>query len=238
MTPSAMSPSTKSPARGAASEAEGRAPSDKARRRTSIRQDAVNLPNLLTMARIALIPVVLWLLADGTPEMSFWAAMVYAVSAITDFVDGYLARRMNLISVLGKFLDPLADKLMVMATLVMLVGMGRVHYAIVAVILARELSITSLRVIAMSEGVTIAAGQGGKEKAALQMVAIFMLIIRHTYDVDFGLFAVRTSFHDVGLTLLWVSVAWAIVSAGEYVKLFVEAVEQKEKRLAEQDREA
>ena len=94
----------------------------------------------------------------------------------------------------------------------------------------------SLRVIAMSEGVTIAAGQGGKEKAALQMVAVFMLMIHHHFDVDFGLFRIeRVDFNAIGLALLYLSVFFAITSAGEYVKLFADAVENKEKRLSETD---
>src|SRR5262249_51307696 len=157
--------------------------------------DAVNLPNLLTMMRILLIPVILYLIQDGTPRGNFWAGMVYGLTAVTDFIDGWLARRMGLISVLGKFLDPLADKLLVMASLVAFSALGRVPAWVVVLIIARELAITSLRVIAMSEGVTIAAGQGGKEKAALQMVAILMLIYHQTYRVDFGLFEVTASFH-------------------------------------------
>lgn len=205
-------------------------------KRRGIREDALNLPNLLTMLRIVLIPVVLWLITEGTPRGNFWAAMVYGVSAITDFIDGWLARRMRLVSVLGKFLDPLADKLLVMGTLVAMTAMGRVPAWAVIVILARELSITSLRVIAMSEGVTIAAGQGGKEKAALQMVAVLMLILHQPFVIDFYLFPpVRADFHEIGLVLLYLSVFFALTSAGEYVKLFVEAVEQKEKRLAEQE---
>lgn len=208
-------------------------------RRPGIREDALNLPNLLTMLRVVLIPVVLWLIAEGTPLGNFWAAIVYAVSAVTDFIDGWLARRMKLVSVLGKFLDPLADKLLVMGTLVAMTAMGRVPAWAVIVILARELSITSLRVIAMSEGVTIAAGQGGKEKAALQMVAVLMLILHQPFVIDFFFFPpVRADFHEIGLVLLYLSVFFALTSAGEYVKLFVEAVEQKEKRLAEQEREA
>ncbi|MDQ3034588.1 MAG: CDP-diacylglycerol--glycerol-3-phosphate 3-phosphatidyltransferase [Myxococcota bacterium] len=207
-------------------------------RRKGIREDALNVPNLLTMLRVVLIPVVLWLIADGTPRGNFWAALVFLFCAITDAVDGWLARRMNLISVLGKFLDPLADKLLVMASLVAMTAMGRVPAWAVVVIVARELSITSLRVIAMSEGVTIAAGQGGKEKAALQMVAILMLILHQPYFVDFLVAApVRLDFHQIGLWLLYGSVVLALTSAGEYVKLFVEAVELKEKRLAELDRE-
>jgi CDP-diacylglycerol--glycerol-3-phosphate 3-phosphatidyltransferase len=213
-------------------------PIDRAKRRSSIREDAVNVPNLFTMLRVVLIPVVLWLITEGTPRGNFWAAMVYMISAITDFIDGWLARRMGLISVLGKFLDPLADKLLVMASLVAMTAMGRVPAWAVIVILARELSITSLRVIAMSEGVTIAAGQGGKEKAALQMVAIMMLIVHQPLWIDFGFARVHADFHEVGLTLLYVSVFFALTSAGEYVKLFVEAVEQKDKRLAGAEAEA
>jgi len=202
----------------------------RAARRRSIREDAVNLPNLLTMLRIVLIPVALFLIVDGTPQATFMAAMVYAVSAITDFLDGWLARRMGLTSVLGKFLDPLADKLLVISSLVAMVAMGHVPAWAVILIVARELSITSLRVIAMSEGVQIAASQGGKEKAALQMVAVWMLMLHHTYHLNFGFFAVDTSFNAVGLVFLYLSLFFAITSAGEYFKLFVDAVELKEQR--------
>lgn len=204
-------------------------------KRRSIREDAINLPNLLTMLRVAMIPVVLWLLADGTPKASFWAAMVYILSAITDALDGWLARRQGLVSVLGKFLDPLADKLLVMATLVFMVWMGRFGWlGVVAVILiiARELSVTALRTISISEGVIIAAGQGGKEKTALQMVSILLLILHHPYDIDFFFFRVHADLHEAGLLVLYLSLFLALTSGGEYMRLFVEAVEAKEKRLA------
>lgn len=215
-------------------------PEAKRVRRSTIRQDAINLPNLLTMGRVVLIPVVLWLLADGTPRANFFAAIVYIVCALTDAVDGWLARRQGLVSVLGKFLDPLADKLLVMATLVFIVYLGRLPMlGVIAAILliGRELGITALRTIAMSEGVVIAAGQGGKEKTALQMVAILLLMLHHPYDIDFFFFQVHADLHQVGLVLLYLSLLFAITSAGEYLKLFVEAVEAKERRLAEQDRQ-
>lgn len=208
------------------------------KRRSSIREDAINLPNLLTFLRILLIPVVLVLLARGTPRANFMAAMVYAVTAVTDFLDGWLARKRGLISVLGKFLDPLADKLLVMAVLIFMVHLGRVPSWAVIVIIARELSITSLRVIAMSEGVVIAAGQGGKDKTALQMVALLMLILHHSYDLYFGFTTVRLNFNGAGLILLYLSVFFAITSAGEYIKLFVEAVEAKEQRLKQEEERA
>lgn len=209
-----------------------------ATKRRTIREDAINLPNLLTMARIVMIPAVLWLMAEGTPKANFWAAMLYMGTAVTDFLDGWLARKMGLISVLGKFLDPLADKLLVMATLVFLAYLGRLPLlGVVAVIVmvGRELSITALRTIAMSEGVVMAAGQGGKDKTALQMVAILMLIVYHPYEVDFFVYQTTVNLAEVGLVILYLSVFFALTSAGEYIKLFVEAVEAKEKRLAEDD---
>ena len=207
-------------------------PADKKVRRRTIREDAINLPNLLTFGRIVMIPVILWLVAIGTPRASFWAAIVYGATAITDFLDGWLARRQGLVSVLGKFLDPLADKLLVMALLVFMVHLGHVPAWAGILLLARELSITSLRVIAMSEGVVIAAGQGGKDKTAFQMVAILMLIIHHDYDVTFfGFPTMHADFNTMGLYLLYLSLVLAFTSAGEYVKLFVEAVEAKEERL-------
>lgn len=204
-------------------------------RRTRIREDAINLPNLLTFGRIALIPVVLWLISIGTPRASFWAAMVYGATAVTDFLDGWLARRQGLVSVLGKFLDPLADKLLVMAVLVYLVDLGHAPAWAVILLVARELSITSLRVIAMSEGVVIAAGQGGKDKTALQMVALLMLILHHPYDLHFGFATLHANLNTVGLYLLYLSLFFAFTSAGEYMKLFVEAVEAKEERLRQEE---
>ncbi|MGB8224345.1 MAG: CDP-diacylglycerol--glycerol-3-phosphate 3-phosphatidyltransferase [Polyangiales bacterium] len=205
-------------------------------KRRSIRDDAINLPNLLTMLRIVLIPGVLWLLWDGTPKANFWAAMLYIATALTDLIDGYLARRWGQISVLGKFLDPLADKLLVMATLISLAYLGRMPFlGVVAVIImiGRELAITALRTIAMSEGVVMAAMRTGKDKTALQMVAILLLIVHQRYLIDFGFYRTQFDFAQVGLVLLYLSLALALLSAGEYFKLFVDAVDAKEERLTQ-----
>lgn len=206
---------------------------DKTQQRKSLREDALNLPNFLTSMRIVLIPLVLWLMWVGTRRANFEASLVYAVTAITDYLDGWLARKRNLVSMVGKFLDPLADKLLVTAVLVQLVAMGRAPSWVAIVTVARELSITSLRVIAMSEGVTIAAGQGGKEKTAIQMVAIAMLIIHHRYVLDYGVISFAVSFHDVGLVLLYLSLFFAVTSAGEYVSVFATAIEKKNRQEAE-----
>jgi CDP-diacylglycerol---glycerol-3-phosphate 3-phosphatidyltransferase len=205
-------------------------------KRTSIRDDAINLPNLLTMLRIALIPGVLFLLWEGTPKSNFWAAILYIGTALTDLIDGYLARRWGQISVLGKFLDPLADKLLVMATLIWLAYLGRLPFlGVVAVIImiGRELSITALRTIAMSEGVVMAAMRAGKDKTALQMVAILMLIVHQTYTVYFGFYQTEFDFAGVGLVLLYISLGLALFSGGEYFKIFVDAVDAKEERLTQ-----
>lgn len=184
-----------------------------------------------------MIPVVLWLMSFGTPRANFYAVLVYMATAITDFLDGWLARRMGLISLLGKFLDPLADKLLVMATLVWMVYLGRLPFlgvVAVVILIGRELSITALRTIAMSEGVVMAAGQGGKDKTALQMTAILLLIVYHPFEVDFFFASYHADLREVGLVVLYMSVFFAITSAGEYIALFVEAVEAKERRLAEE----
>ena len=207
---------------------------DPTTKRRSIREDAINLPNLLTMLRIALIPGVLFLLWEGTPKSNFWATILYIGTALTDLIDGYLARKWGQISVLGKFLDPLADKLLVMATLIFLAYLGRLPFlGVVAVIimLARELAVTALRTIAMSEGVVMAAMRAGKDKTALQMVAILMLIVHQRYTIYFGFYQTELDFAQAGLLLLYLSLGLALLSGGEYFKLFVDAVDAKEERL-------
>jgi CDP-diacylglycerol--glycerol-3-phosphate 3-phosphatidyltransferase len=209
-----------------------RRPADpvKVARRRSLKEDALNLPNLLTMGRIAVIPLVLWLIDYGSPRSCIWAAIVYALAAITDLLDGYLARRMNIVSVLGKFLDPLADKLLVMASLIWMVPMGRIPEWAVILLLAREISVTGLRSIAVSDGVVIAAGEGGKSKTALQMIGILCLIIGYPYHLTLGFVDLgRVDLVYVGRWLVYVSLVFSITSAAQYIGLFAAAVEAKEK---------
>ncbi len=221
---------TSGPAHSGPARRRTRAPELEARR-TSLKQDALNLPNLLTMGRIAVIPGVLWLLDRGTPKDCIWAAIVYSAAAITDLLDGYLARRLNIVSVLGKFLDPLADKLLVMASLIWMVPMGRIPEWAVVLLLAREISITGLRSIASSEGVVIAAGQGGKSKTALQMIGILCLIIGYPYHLSLGFLDLGlVDLVYVGRALVYISLIFSLTSAFQYVSLFAEAVEAKERR--------
>ncbi|QQR92022.1 MAG: CDP-diacylglycerol--glycerol-3-phosphate 3-phosphatidyltransferase [Myxococcales bacterium] len=189
-----------------------------------LRNSVLNLPNLLTILRIVVIPFVLWLLYSGTPKMCFWAAFVYTLAVITDALDGWLARKYGIISILGKFLDPLAGKLIVMAMLVVLVDMQRAPAWLVVVIVARELAINALRSIAAGEGIVMAAGRGGKDKTALQMVGLLLLILHYPYDLYFGFTTVSVDLHQVGLVIMYVSVVFAVMSAAEYMTAFSRAV--------------
>jgi CDP-diacylglycerol---glycerol-3-phosphate 3-phosphatidyltransferase len=207
---------------------------ERKRRRRSLSQDALNLPNLLTFGRVFAIPIVILLLDRGTPEDCVLAALVYSGAALTDLLDGYLARRMNVVSVLGKFLDPLADKLLVMASLIYMVPMGRIPEWAVTVLLAREISVTALRSIASSEGVVIAAGDDGKSKTALQMIGILALILGYPYHLSLpGLDLGMVDLVYVGRALIYCSLVFSISSAVSYVRLFAAAVEAKERRRGE-----
>jgi CDP-diacylglycerol--glycerol-3-phosphate 3-phosphatidyltransferase len=205
---------------------------ERKRRRRSLREDALNLPNLLTFGRVFAIPVVILLLDRGTPKDCVLAALVYSAAAITDLLDGYLARKLNVVSVLGKFLDPLADKLLVMASLIYMVPMGRIPEWAVTILLAREISVTALRSIASSEGVVIAAGDDGKSKTALQMIGILALILGYPYHLylpgiwDFGV----VDLVYVGRALVYASLVFSISSAVSYLRLFAAAVEAKDER--------
>ena len=200
-------------------------------RRRSLAEDALNIPNLLTFGRIVAIPFFVWLLDVPSPVRGFWASILFTVAAITDLLDGYLARRMGIVSVLGKFLDPLADKLIVMAALVWMVPMGRMPAWAVVLLLARELSVTGLRSVAASEGVVISAGNEGKTKTALQMIGIIALVLGYPYHLSFaGLDLGVVDLVHVGRTLVYLSLLFSFASAAQYVRLFAEAVEAKEKR--------
>src|SRR5512143_2118760 len=137
-----------------------------------------------------MIPIFLYFTYVESRVNSFVAGLVYAVTGTTDFLDGWIARKKGLVTVIGKFLDPLADKLIVMAALVMLVHLGRVAAWVVIVIMAREFMVTGLRTIAMSEGIVISAGQEGKHKTAFQVAAITFLMVHYTYPIVALVFSV------------------------------------------------
>lgn len=169
------------------------------------------LPNLLSLLRIALIPLLVYFLTDPGPLFSALAALTFFIASLTDFLDGYLARRHGLTTTLGKFLDPLADKLLVTAALIMLAAISRsprVPAWMVVVIIGRELAVTGLRAIASGEGIILAAEELGKYKMIFQMFALHGLLIHYQY--------VCINFYVGGMYFLWISLVLGVWSGIDY----------------------
>ncbi len=206
---------------------ERRAAKKAARKPSVLLQEFWNLPNMLTLARILVIPLFVWLLYDGDPWYSVMAGSLFTLAAITDIIDGFLARRWNMITVTGKLLDPLADKLIVAAALVMMVRLGRIPAAIVIILLSREFIVTGLRQVAASEGLVIAAGQEGKWKTALQLAAIVALCIHYTHPLFLIVGTWPVNFNLVGKVLLYMSTAFSVWSAGIYFQAFLKRLGQR-----------
>src|SRR6059036_500450 len=170
----------------------------------NLRDEFTNLPNILTMGRVVIVPLVLYFIDNYSPTRSFIATLLYIAASVTDFFDGWLARRRGQVSVLGKFLDPLADKLIVMAALVFLVAAGRAPAWLAVALEARELAVTGLRGIATQEGLIIAPSYGGKSKTALQLVGILFLLVHFKYPL-LGFPDYFVDYHVVGLYTLYLS---------------------------------
>ncbi|MBC7962911.1 MAG: CDP-diacylglycerol--glycerol-3-phosphate 3-phosphatidyltransferase [Steroidobacteraceae bacterium] len=186
----------------------------------------LNLPNILTMMRIAAIPLLAALLLSPSKESGFWAAVVFALASITDWLDGYLARRMGIVTVFGKFLDPIADKMIVMAAMVMILPFDRVPAWMVLVILGREIIITGLRGIASSEGIVIQASDLGKFKTIFQIVAILGLVLHYDYNWFFGIAhpLLTVNMHNVGMFYLWIATGLTIWSGVDYLARFIKVI--------------
>ncbi len=200
---------------------------------STLKAELLNLPNMLTLGRVAAIPVVMLFIWRGDPADCAIATWLYSAASITDFLDGWLARRRGLVTVVGQFLDPLADKLLVMAMLCMLLALHRVPAWLVVVVLAREMTINGLRSAASHEGLVIAAGQDGKLKTALQMMGVCCLLIHYPYPVHFFFFpAVMIDFNAAGIWIMIGSVFFSLTSAAQYFRSFFAALDAKRVREA------
>lgn len=181
----------------------------------------MNLPNKLTVMRVLLIPFyAAALLIDFTGHIWF-ALLVFAAASITDFLDGKIAREQNLVTTFGKFLDPLADKMLVMAALVCFTNLGWCDPVAVMIILAREFMVSGLRLVTANEGVVVAAGIWGKLKTAFTMVAIIAIMVIRAAVPDWG--AVMT----LSEVLIWVSTVLTIISGGIYLKEYWAYIDPK-----------
>jgi CDP-diacylglycerol---glycerol-3-phosphate 3-phosphatidyltransferase len=181
----------------------------------------LNVPNALTLVRILLVPVVVVALLGSTPHGSILAAVVFAVAAITDGLDGYIARSRGGVTTFGKVMDPIADKLLVAAALLSLVSLNRVAAWVAMVIIAREFAVSGLRVAAGQQGLVIPASQLGRAKTVTQVAAIIALI---------------ASGHPTPLwasILLYVAVAITLISGADYFLNFRKRIEEARQRIAE-----
>ena len=182
-----------------------------------------NLPNLLTVLRIFLIPVFIVVFYLPSTWGREAATTVFVLAALTDWLDGYLARRMGLVSALGAFLDPVADKLMVAAALILLVQLGRVDALIAVVIIGREITISALRewMARVGQSASVAVAYVGKLKTTAQMVAIPMLLFNASlYGVDLSL---------AGEVLIYVAAALTLWSMGYYLRRAMPLLRDTEK---------
>jgi len=188
----------------------------------NLRTGRLNLPNLLTLARVAAVPLIVIIMLSDTRDAGFWAAAIFGAAAVTDFIDGWLARKWGVVTVLGKFLDPLADKLIVMAALIMLIPSGRIPAWAVFLVLAREIIVTGLRSIASSEGIVIDASDLGKYKTIYQMVAIPGLLLHYDYYWFFGVRSelLHVNMHNFGMFFFVIALVLTLWSGFDYLYKF------------------
>ncbi|MGH8069907.1 MAG: CDP-diacylglycerol--glycerol-3-phosphate 3-phosphatidyltransferase [Candidatus Entotheonellia bacterium] len=168
----------------------------------------INLPTKITLLRILLVPFLLAFLIAPSRVNALMAALIFASAALTDWLDGHLARSTQQVTTLGKLLDPIADKILLAAGLIPLVGLGRVPAWMAAIMLIREFSVSGLREIAAAEQVIIHASPMAKAKTALQIAAILFLILNYQ--------SWPLSFYTVGMGLLTLSLILSLVSGVEY----------------------
>jgi CDP-diacylglycerol---glycerol-3-phosphate 3-phosphatidyltransferase len=178
----------------------------------------LNVPNVLTLLRILLVPVLVVALLSNAPNGSALAAAVFALAAVTDGLDGYIARSRRDITTFGKVMDPIADKLLIAAALITLVSLNRVAPWVAMVIIAREFAVSGLRVAAGQQGVVIPASPLGKLKTIVQVAAIFAVIATGDQGAWWA------------LTLLYISVLVTVVSGADYFLNFRRRIEEARER--------
>ena len=186
----------------------------------------MNLPNKLTLGRIILVPLMVAALLIDFPFNNLVALIIFAAASITDLLDGKIARKQNLVTDFGKFADPLADKILVPATLLCFVQNGYCDCVAVIIVLFREFSVTSIRLIAASSGEVIAANIWGKAKTVSQMIAVIaILVMQFVLDLanDTNLISAQaesimsSAFGIAGEVLVWISTVFAVISGVIYI---------------------
>jgi len=193
---------------------------------------ALNIPNMLTVGRIAVIPVLVSLIYlpnnwIASTSAQYLATVLFVLAALTDWLDGWLARRLNQTTAFGAWADPVADKLIVCASLIVLVHIGRVHSVIAIVILSREIAVSALRewMAQVGETKSVAVAFVGKLKTTVQMVAIPFLLIDAR---PFSFVGTR----EIGTVLIWAAAILTVWSGAHYMRVALEAMTKRDKQLA------
>ncbi len=174
----------------------------------------LNIPNLLSLSRILSVPVFIILMLEPNPVRALAAGVVFSLASATDWLDGYLARKWGQVTKVGKLLDPIADKILIMSALVILVEIRSdvVHSWIAIVIIGREFAVTGLRAIASSEGIIIPAETVGKYKVGAQITAVLSLLLDY--------YLTREWLRDIGSVALWVAMILSVYSAVRYFRTY------------------
>lgn len=183
------------------------------------KREVFNLPNTISMLRIGVIPILFFLLLDPGKVMSLVIAILFIAAALTDLLDGYIARKYQIVTTMGKFLDPIADKLIVNTAMIMMIPISRIPAWIVAVIVIRDFAVDGIRNIASSNGIVIQASPLGKRKTLCQIFAVSALMIHYPF---FGLNA-----RFVGMVILYIALILTVVSGIEYFVKFYRTSIQK-----------
>jgi CDP-diacylglycerol--glycerol-3-phosphate 3-phosphatidyltransferase len=177
----------------------------------------LNFPNRITLLRITIIPALFFLLLSPGRNGSLAIAILFIIAALTDLLDGYLARKYEIVTVMGKLLDPIADKLIVNTAMILMIPIGRIPAWIVAVIIIRDFTVDGIRAIASSEGLVIQASKLGKQKTLCQIFAVSALMIHYPF--------LGVDAHVVGTAILYLAIVLSVYSGMDYfVKFYREII--------------
>ncbi|GMT43067.1 MAG: CDP-diacylglycerol--glycerol-3-phosphate 3-phosphatidyltransferase [bacterium] len=172
----------------------------------------LNLPNRITIFRIFIVPLIIAFLIKPSPFFCFIAAILFGIAAATDWLDGHIARTTGQVTRLGKLLDPIADKILIVAALIPLVGLARVPAWLATALIARDLAVSGVRSMAAAEGVVIPAGKMGKYKTGFEIAAIEFLLLN--WDLEF------VEFQTAGTICLLIAMTLSIISAVDYIFIY------------------
>jgi CDP-diacylglycerol---glycerol-3-phosphate 3-phosphatidyltransferase len=180
------------------------------------KRETFNLPNTITLMRIGIIPVLFFLLLSPGPTGSLVIAFLFIIASLTDLLDGYIARKYQIVTTIGKFLDPIADKIVVNSAMILMIPISRIPAWIVVITIIRDIAVDGIRSIASSEGIVIQASRLGKQKTLCQIVAISALMIHYPL---FGADA-----HVVGTAILYLALVLTVYSGVDYFMKFSRAI--------------